>query len=115
MAPPVAECRLRSPSMRALQIVGLLSALFAAQSPVSEPRPPYVPEGTPAELGLAGYAKILCSGVFVSGRDPVEAATNSAYWMIQPTSDAPKVTYTIDRATKTVVATLGEYTKSARY
>ena len=36
------------------------------------------PVGTHTELGLAGYAKVLCSAVFVSGRDAAEAAKNSA-------------------------------------
>jgi len=31
------------------------------------------PVDTPAEYGLAGYAKVLCSAVFVSYRDPAEA------------------------------------------
>jgi len=76
--------------------------------------PPYVPEGTPAELGLAGYAKILCSAVFVSGRDAAEGVRNSAYWMI-PDGAADRVTYSVDRAKRSVSATLDGITRSAAY
>jgi len=54
-------------------------------------QPPYAPEGTPPELGLAGWAKVLCSAVFVSGRDPDEAFTNSGFFFMEP-SDRPNVT-----------------------
>jgi len=78
------------------------------------PVPPYVPEGTAEELGLAAYTKILCSAVFVTGRDPDEAAKNSAYWMV-PNNEAAQVTFEVDRSQKLVRATLGAATKTARY
>jgi CubicO group peptidase (beta-lactamase class C family) len=86
------------------------------QSAPPQLAPPYVPEGTPQEQGLAGYAKILCSAVFVQGRDPVEGATNSAYWMAQ-NNQVPldQITYRVHRATKTVTATFGTITRWARY
>jgi CubicO group peptidase (beta-lactamase class C family) len=74
-----------------------------------------VPVGTPEELGLAGFAKILCSAVFVSGRDPDEGARNSAYWMLQPQSALERVTHSVDRQAGRVTATLGTYTKEARF
>ena len=37
------------------------------------------PTGTHTELGLQGSAKVLCSAVFVSGRDPEEFARNSGF------------------------------------
>jgi CubicO group peptidase (beta-lactamase class C family) len=88
----------------------------APQAALPQLAPPYVPEGTPQEQGLAGYAKILCSAVFVQGRDPVEGATNSAYWMAQ-TNQIPldQITYKIDRDTKTVTATFGAITRWARF
>jgi CubicO group peptidase (beta-lactamase class C family) len=73
-----------------------------------------VPEGTPTELGLAGFAKILCSSVFVTGRQPDEGAKNSAYWMM-PAGEADKVTYTIDRERKRVTAKIGDITRWAGY
>ena len=54
--------------------------------------------------------------MFVQGRDPVEGATNSAYWMTQ-NNQVPldQITYRVDRATKTVTATFGTITRWARY
>ena len=92
----------------AIAAIGFVAAAQAPKPLAS----PYVPEGTPAELGLAGYAKILCSAVFVSGRDPAEGAKNSAYWMI-PNGAADRVTYAVDRAKKSVSATLDGITRSA--
>jgi hypothetical protein len=69
----------------------LVAAAPSPQRTVTAPAAVPVPVGTARELGLAGYAKILCSGVFVSERDPKEAATNSAYWMLAE-GDADKVT-----------------------
>ena len=62
----------------------------------------YIPEGSPVELGLAGYAKVVCSAVFVSGRDPDEAAHDSGFFLV-PEGDRDRVTGpVIDRAAGTV-------------
>lgn len=98
-------------------VAAALAAAAAAsrgQTPTPAQRPVPAPVGTARELGLAGYAKILCSGVFVSERDPKEAAANSAYWMLAD-GDADKVTYAIDRAEKRVRATVGDVTREARF
>ena len=50
------------------------------------------PLGTHTENGLAGYAKILCSGVFVSGRAPEDVARGSAYFFI-PREEQDRVTW----------------------
>ena len=71
------------------------------------------PTGTQTENGLAGFAKILCSAVFVSGRDPAEAAKNSAYFFM-PRDQQDKVTFTIDRDRKTARATFGQTSRAAR-
>jgi CubicO group peptidase (beta-lactamase class C family) len=94
----------------ALFFVTLLSALslIARQTPVP------VPVGTHTELGLAGYAKVLCSAVFVSERDPKEAAANSAYWFM-PRAEADKVTWSVDRAQRSVRASLGETVREAKF
>jgi hypothetical protein len=94
-------------------------AVHAQQAaPAAPPQlaPPYVPEGTPQEQGLAGFAKILCSAVFVQGRDPDEGAKNSAYWMLQQ-NQVPfeQVTYKIDRDAKRVTATFGTTSRWAGY
>ena len=54
------------------------------------------PQGTHTENGLAGFAKILCSGVFVSGREPDDVARGSAYFFM-PQAEQNNVTYTVDR------------------
>src|SRR6266513_1322105 len=79
-------------------------------------RPPtaFAPEGTPIELGLAGYAKVLCSAVFVSGRDTAEAFRNSGYFLF-PEDRRETVTYTVDREKKLVRMTDGSVTRTAKF
>jgi CubicO group peptidase (beta-lactamase class C family)/L-ascorbate metabolism protein UlaG (beta-lactamase superfamily) len=72
------------------------------------------PIGTHTELGLQGSAKVLCSAVFVSGRDPDEFAKNSGFWFM-PADEAEKVTYTVDRERKAVTTSFGQVTRSARF
>ena len=57
------------------------------------------PRGTHTENGLAGFAKILCSGVFVSGRTPEDVARGSAYFFM-PRAERDQVKWTIDRDAK---------------
>lgn len=100
---------------RLIFTLGIAAIGIAVEAQAPQPlAPPYVPEGTPLELGLAGYAKILCSAVFVSGRDAAEGAKNSAYWMI-PDNAADRVVYSVDRDKKSVTATLGSVTRTASY
>jgi hypothetical protein len=79
-------------------------------------RPPsaYAPSGTPVELGLAGYAKVTCSAIFVSGRDPNEAVRNSGAFML-PGNLAEKVTWTVDRERQAVRMTLDGITREAKF
>ena len=94
-------------------VILLLAASLApaARQPV---RQRYIPEGSPVELGLAGYAKVLCSAVFVSGRDEREAARNSGYFMMPPAlENTPQ--WTVDRESKTVRMTLDGITREAKY
>jgi CubicO group peptidase (beta-lactamase class C family) len=72
------------------------------------------PQGTATENGLAGYAKILCSGVFVSGRTPEDVAQGSAYFFM-PTAQRSQVKYTVDREAKVVRASFGSVTREARF
>jgi CubicO group peptidase (beta-lactamase class C family) len=95
--------------MRALLAVLLLALLAPAAGTSSLP-----PHGTHTELGLAGYAKILCSAVFVSQRDPKEAAHNSAYWFM-PADQQDQVTWSVDRGERSVTARLGGIARRARY
>jgi CubicO group peptidase (beta-lactamase class C family) len=89
-----------------LRLVAQQTAAPAAATPT--------PQGTPTENGLAGFAKILCSAVFVSGRDPDEAAKNSAY-MFMPPAEQNSVKYVVDKYYKSVKASFGETTREARY
>jgi len=72
------------------------------------------PVGSHTELGLQGSAKVLCSAVFVSGRDPDDAATNGGFWFMPP-EQADKVTWTVDRERKMVTTRLGDLTRTARF
>jgi CubicO group peptidase (beta-lactamase class C family) len=66
----------------------------------------YAPPNTPPELGIAGYAKVLCSAVFVSGRDPDEAARNSGFFMLAERDRDAITDITIDRAHQLVSMTV---------
>lgn len=68
---------------------------------------PYVsPPGDPLEHHAAGYAKVMCSAVFVTGLDPVFAAENVGYFTA-PYAERQKLgTPRIDRANRTVQVTM---------
>jgi len=73
------------------------------------------PKGTDSELGLAGYAKVFCSALFVSGREPEEAKKNSGFFFL-PEEDRAYVRYEIDREKKMVELTLGDtLSRKAKY
>ena len=91
-------------------IIALLAVVGAQEKQESL----YSPKGTRTELGLAGFAKILCSAVFVSGRDANEAARNSAYFFM-PRDEQDKVTFTVNQESKLVRARLGETSREARF
>jgi CubicO group peptidase (beta-lactamase class C family) len=94
----------------------LIAWLFAALCAVQPARPPsaYAPSGTPIELGLAGYAKVLCSAIFVSGRDANEAVKNSGFFLM-PAGLDEKVTWTVDREARIVRMTLDGITREAKF
>jgi hypothetical protein len=73
------------------------ASLAAQQSAPAYP----TPKGSPTVNGLAGFAKILCSAVFISGRNDAEAAKDSAYFFM-PREEQDKVTWLIDRDQKVV-------------
>jgi CubicO group peptidase (beta-lactamase class C family) len=68
---------------------------------------PYVPPpGDPLEHHTAGFVKIMCSAVFITGLDPDFAAENVGYF-VSPYADRAKVgKLIIDRTAKTVRVTL---------
>ena len=92
----------------------LFASLFLAQLLTRQAPGLPVPRGTHTENGLAGYAKILCSGVFVSGRAPEDVASGSAYFFM-PDAERDQVTWTIDRGARLARASFGAITREARY
>jgi CubicO group peptidase (beta-lactamase class C family) len=68
---------------------------------------PYVPPpGDPMEHHASGYAKILCSSVFITGLDPEFARENVGYF-VAPYAERPKFgTPRIDRQQRTVSVTM---------
>jgi CubicO group peptidase (beta-lactamase class C family) len=96
-----------------LALIACASISVAAQQTPRRPAA-MAPEGiTPIELGLAGYAKVLCSAVFVSGRQPEEAFKNSGYFLLED-EQRVGVTYVVDRAQKLVRMTKGTLTRTAK-
>jgi CubicO group peptidase (beta-lactamase class C family) len=77
---------------------------------------PYAPSVTPSNLGIAGYAKVLCSAVFVSGRKLEDARNVSGYFFV-PEEDFQHVTgISLDQDRKAVRVTLRDsVTREARY
>jgi CubicO group peptidase (beta-lactamase class C family) len=103
--------------MRARLIAAILIILSIAAIGAQTPRRPatFAPEGvTPISLGLAGYAKVLCSAVFVSQRDAAEAFRNSGFFLF-PEEERAGVTYQVDRAQKLVRMTHGSITRTAKF
>src|SRR5262245_7426316 len=93
-------------------------ALVAGAAALTQPdtRPEkYRPIGTPLELGLAGFAKVVCSAVFVSGRDPAEAARNSGHLLMPSEEASAKAAFAIDRDQKLVRMTSEGITREAQF
>jgi hypothetical protein len=102
-----------------LTLVALVGATVASQGPTSardaliargkslELKTPYVPPpGDALEHHTAGFAKIMCSAVFITGLAPEFAAENVGYF-ISPYAERAKVAKpVIDRAAKAVHVTL---------
>ncbi len=86
----------------------LLGLVCAARSTAGlESEPPRSTAGAdPRVLGTAGYAKIVCSAVFVSGRDAAEARRNSTYFVVSDEDRAAVTAVDVDRARGEVRVTL---------
>lgn len=105
---------------RLIVIVGLVSLIvlpaLAQQPPWTPPtrsHHPDIPYQSPTTLGAATYAKIVCSGVFVSGREVEEIQANSAYFLMTEPDRKKPVTLDVDRQAKRVRATVGGITRTA--
>jgi CubicO group peptidase (beta-lactamase class C family) len=96
-----------------LLVLSLIAARIAAQSPATDPliarakslelNTPYVPPpGDPLEHHTSGFAKIMCSAVFITGLDPEFARENVGYFT-SPYAERAKVAAPIvDREKKEV-------------
>ena len=101
-----------------LAAVGLSVTVLIAQTPDArqaliarakslELNTPYVPPpGEPLEHYASGYAKIMCSAVFVTGLDPAFAAENVGYCTAPYAERARLGTPKIDREKRTVEVTM---------
>jgi CubicO group peptidase (beta-lactamase class C family) len=103
---------------RALILLAIISTTLLAQQravPPTRSHHPDIPYQSPTSLGAASYAKILCSAVFVSGRDEEEAKQNSAYFlMVEPDRSKP-ITATVDRQARRVRVTVADVTRTAAF
>jgi CubicO group peptidase (beta-lactamase class C family) len=103
---------------RALILLAIISTTLLAQQRAVQPtrsHHPDIPYQSPTSLGAASYAKILCSAVFVSGRDEEEAKQNSAYFlMVEPDRSKP-ITATVDRQARRVRVTIADVTRTAAF
>src|ERR1700722_2728017 len=116
-----------------LSLVPVIVALAVSTAASQEPLPtnaaliaraksfeldtPYVPPpGDALEHHTSGFAKIMCSAVFITGLDPDFAAENVGYFT-SPYAERAKVGKpVIDRANKTVHITLPNgITRTAKY
>ena len=98
-------------------VAPVLSGVASLQTAVPPTRShhPDVPYQSPASLGVASYAKIVCSAVFVSGRDVDEARKNSAYFLMAAPDRARPVTVDVDRQAKRVRVSLQDITRTAAF
>jgi CubicO group peptidase (beta-lactamase class C family) len=78
---------------------------------------PYVPPpGDPLEHHAAGFAKVMCSAVFITGLDPDFAAENVGYFTAPYAQRAKLGKPVVDRAKKTVqVSVPNGHTRTAVY
>ncbi len=82
-------------------------AALIARAKALELDTPYVPPpGDPLEHHASGYAKIMCSSVFVSGLDPAFAAENVGYFTAPYAERSKLGTPRIDRANRAVHVTM---------
>lgn len=114
MRPPVEYVRALSVTLTAASFVAVLSGTQARPTPAQSAAPIPAPQGTHTDNGLAGYAKILCSGVFVSQRAPEDVARGSAYFFM-PREEQDQVKWSVDRERRLARATLGTTTREARF
>jgi CubicO group peptidase (beta-lactamase class C family) len=82
------------------------AAMIARAKALELPTPHVPPPGDPLEHHAAGFAKIMCSAVFITGLDPDFAAENVGYFTAPYGVRAQLGKPVIDRANKAVHVTL---------
>ena len=93
----------------------LLSATVCAASPPELPTAWEVPPGDRLEHETAGFAKILCSAIFITGRDLETAADEDGFFVAPRASRAKVVDTVVDRDAHEVRLTLANgVTRSAK-
>ena len=85
---------------------GMTPSLIARAKSLELDTPYVPPPGDPLEHHAAGFAKVMCSAVFVSGLDPVFAAEHVGYFTAPYEERARLGKPEIDRAARTVHVTL---------
>ncbi len=97
--------------------VRLLLVLLAVLGGCASPPPPRpaAPAGDPeAALGAAGYARVVCSAVFLAGRAPEDAAKTSTRFVVSDAHRNAAHDLQVDRTARTVRVTVGTETGMAR-
>jgi CubicO group peptidase (beta-lactamase class C family) len=98
-------------------LLTLVAAVGGTQpaAPQESPTPWAVPPGDPLEHEAAGFAKVLCSAIFITGRDLATAVEEDGFF-VAPREMRSQVTRTVvDRDARIVHLTLANgVTRSAR-
>ncbi len=105
----------RALALLPLVVASLVAGATAQPASPTRPHHPDIPYQSPASLGAASYAKILCSAVFVSGRDVEEARRNSAYFLMAERDRTQPVRVEVNRERRRVSATLRGTTRTAAF
>lgn len=84
-------------------------------TPPTRPHHPDIPYQSPTTLAAASFAKVLCSAVFVSGRDAEEAQRNSAFVLMAEPDRAKPRTVDVDRQARRVRVTIEGVTRTAAF
>ncbi len=100
----------------AVFVLAASSTVLAQRAvPPARSHHPDIPYQSPTSLGAATYAKVLCSAVFVSGRDAEEAKQNSAYFLMTEPDRAKPIAAEVDRQVKRVRVTVASITRTAAF
>lgn len=97
-------------------VIGFARANKQSLGPPELPTSWEIPPGDPLEHAIAGYAKILCSAVFVSGRKPAEAMEQDGFFVAPASARREAKKVEVDERAKAVRITLGNgVTRSAQF